>query len=138
MFCFVETIFIEMAKLKQSKKRRNILVPTIEWQGVHPQGVRCKSDAYYAKLSTRLANLIREMFGDDPDISDEEIKGIAIALCAYMEDKINGTQIWNSFMAIYREKFNRFYPFYDVEADDLMDDEPNKPDVRFLLWYNFN
>lgn len=138
MFCFVETIFIEMAKLKQSKKRRNILVPTIEWQGVHPQGVRCKSDAYYAKLSARLANLIREMFGDDPDISDEEIKGIAIALCAYMEDKINGTQIWNSFMAIYREKFNRFYPFYDVEADDLMDDEPNKPDVRFLLWYSFN
>lgn len=118
-----------------SKKPKNILVPTMEWQIIHPKGVICKSDAYYAKLSTRLANKLKEMFGEDYDITDEELKYLAIDLSAYLEDKINDINLWNSFIELYRAKFNRYYPFYEVNEDEILTDEPNLPDVKFLIWY---
>lgn len=123
--------------VKNSKSRKgskNILVPTVRWREVHPIGVACKSDAYYAKIATRLANMIRDMIGNAIDATDDDIVDVAIELAAYLEDKINGLNLWNAFMALYREKFGRGYPFYDVREEDLFDDEPNLPDLRFILW----
>lgn len=97
-------------------------------------GVVCKSDAYYAKVATRLANIIRDMIGNAVDATEDDIVDVAIEVVAYLEDKINGINLWNAFMALYREKFGPSYPFYDVSAEELFDDEPNLPDIRFILW----
>lgn len=119
---------------KLRKASKNILVPTVRWRDVHPMGVVCRSDAYYAKMAGRMAGMIRDMIGNAVEATEDDIVDVAVELAAYLEDKINGINLWNAFIALYREKFGRVYPFYDVREDELLDDEPNLPDVRFILW----
>lgn len=123
---------------KLRKASKNILVPTVRWREVHPMGVVCRSDAYYAKMAGRMAGMIRDMIGNAVEATEDDIVDVAVELAAYLEDKINGINLWNAFIALYREKFGRVYPFYDVREDELLDDEPNLPDVRFILWRAFD
>lgn len=125
-------------RTKSTRSKRNILIPITDWQLEHPIGVVCKSDAYYARLATRLANMLRVMIGHDYDISDEEIKVAAMDITAYFEDKLSGINLYNTFMTLYRERFGRFCPFYEVDESDWFDNEPNIPDIRFLLWWCLN
>ncbi|MEZ3590359.1 MAG: DUF3843 family protein [Muribaculaceae bacterium] len=128
-----------MANKKTTGASKKILVSARDWQEVHPLGLKCKSDGYYSILSTRLANMIREMIGDGYDIHSDDIKACAIELAAYLEDKLTGLNMWNAFIALYQERFGRRFPFYDdIAEDDMLSDEPNLPDVRFLLWRGIN
>ena len=92
---------------KLRKASKNILVPTVRWREVHPMGVVCRSDAYYAKMAGRMAGMIRDMIGNAVEATEDDIVDVAVELAAYLEDKINGINLWNAFMALYREKFGR-------------------------------
>lgn len=119
-------------------KARNIFIPVKDWREVHPMGVVCESDAYYAKLAGRIAGILKVMIGKGVDCTEEDLKTIAIDIVAYFEDKLNGINLYNAFLAAYRERFGRNCPFYDADPADLLDAEPNREDIRFLLWQRLN
>ena len=125
-------------KFKMFGKARNILVSVMEWREAHPKGVVCESDAYYAKFAGRIAGLLKVMIGKGGDCTENDLKAIAIDIVAYFEDKLNGINLYNAFLAAYRKRFGRSCPFYDADAADLLDDEPNREDIRFLLWQRIN
>lgn len=128
-----------MAKASKNKRdTRKYLVSTREWQESHPSGVVCESDIYYSRLATRIANEIGPVICEIDGMTDEDIKALAIELAAYLEDKVSGINLWNAFIGLYREKFHREYPFYDIEGEEMFADEPNMPDVRFIVWNAIN
>lgn len=125
-------------KKKIIKNKSKILVTTRDWVAVHPKDLHCAADPLYAQLSSRLANFLYGIVGDSDTVTKDDFKIIGIDLAAYLEDKINGINLWNSFISLYREKYGREYPFFDVKSEDLIPDEPNLPDIRFLLWRGFS
>lgn len=110
-----------------------------QWQSVHPAGLRCSSDSFYADVARFIANAMKTAFGNEnDDITDECFARTAIDLTAYLEDKINGLNLWNSFISLYKKEYGNDYPFYSIEDEEMYADEPNLPDVRFLLWRGLN
>lgn len=105
---------------------------------VHPTGMKLNSDVFYADLARFLAGSMKTAFGDNAGISDGCFAHTAITLAAYLEDKICGLNLWNSFLSLYRRDFKLEFPFYDVSDEELLPDEPNLPEVRFLLWRGLN
>ncbi len=118
--------------------KSKIIVPITLWREVHPSGLVCQSDSYYAKLAARFANLIKDRIGDDYPSTVEDFKQTGLDLAAYLEDKLSGINLWNSFIAAYMKRYGAEFPFYNVESEEMMDDEPNYSDVRFLLWRDLN
>lgn len=68
----------------------------------------------------------------------EDLTDIAVDIAAYFEDILSGTNVWKSFVLMYRKKYRRNFPFYQVCNANYFFDEPNLADVRFLLWNGFN
>lgn len=126
-----------MKSFKSKDKR--VLVSTREWKEGHPGGVNCESDTYYARLSTKLATLIMRYMGAENGIYENAVKKTAISLAAYLEDKVTGLNEWNAFLSLYQEACGRTFPFYnDVKAEELLADEINYPEVKYLLWRGIN
>lgn len=120
-------------------KDKKVLVSTLEWKECHPGGIDCESDAYYARLATSLATTINSRVGREPGITQVAVKATAEDIASYLEDKVTGMNMWNAFISLYQEEYERAYPFYDeVKKTDLIAAEPNYPDVRFLLWRGLN
>lgn len=117
---------------------KKLLVPAKEWRKVHPFGIECESDLYYAQLASDLATSIKKSISGALDIHDDDYKDIGINIAAYLEDKVSGLNIWNSFISLYKKEYGNGYPFYDIEGEEMFDDEPNFSDIRFLLWNGIN
>lgn len=117
-----------------AKKQTKITISAADWRIVHPADVKCKSDLYYAKLASRLANLVRGAINGSLDLVSEDYERIGIDLAAYLEDKVTGMNIWNAFISLYGKQMGDSFPFYDTECEEMFDDEPNYSDIKFLLW----
>lgn len=120
-------------------KDKKVLVSTLEWKNCHPGGLNCESDGYYSKLATTLATTINSRVGREPGITENAVKATARDIVAYLEDKVTGLNMWNAFISLYQEEYDRAYPFYnEVKQADLIAAEPGYADVRFLLWRGLN
>lgn len=124
------------------KERKNtgkkLFIPTVEWRHVHPVMMECASDMYYTQLSSTIATLLKNRIGDKLGFDNDEYKDLGITIAAYLEDKVSNLNIWNSFISLYRKKYDNSYPFYDIDGEEMYDDEPNFSDIRFLLWDSLN
>ncbi|MCM1348810.1 MAG: DUF3843 family protein [Firmicutes bacterium] len=120
------------------KKIKKILIPILEWKAVHLDSTRYDSDIFYASLARELANGMKIAFGSENGVSDKTLALTAIDLAAYLQDKVDGLNMWNSFIALYRKEYGREFPFYNVEGEEILNDEPNLSDIRFLLWRGLN
>lgn len=121
-------------KAKESKIKK-IFIPVNEWRKFHPIGLVCASDRYYTNLASQIATLVKSKLGDASDLTTEDYKYIGFAIAAYLEDKVTGLNMWNAFISLYRKKIGNDYPFYDIENEEMYDNEPNFSDIRFLVWY---
>lgn len=125
-----------MKRSKTDKFKANASFITIdEWRRVHPTAMKSSTDNYYAKVATRIYKLLKSQRFDAQEIQDDDLRRIAVDMAAYLEDKISGLNIWNSFIGLYRKMGLCDYPLYDISSEEMYDDEPNFSDVRFLLWY---
>mgnify|MGYP002523188825 CR=1 FL=1 len=61
-----------------------------------------------------------------------EIMAIKIAL--YFEDVICDGGMWRSFVTKHKELYGKSLPFFPVDEEDYMADEPHEEDVAYLLW----
>ncbi len=77
-------------------------------------------------------------------LDDEEIQSLACFLTSYFEDKVSGTNIFNSFIDANIELYNAPLPFCEVSntappedasVTECLEDAPNKLEVSFLIWY---
>lgn len=112
-----------------------ILISTHDWQFFHPDNCNDSSDPYYAQLATRLARQLLGRLGKGNEYATTNVaRQTAMWLTAYLEDKVSGLNIFNSFTSAYRKLMGRTFPFWDVDEDDLLPEEPSVPEVRFIIW----
>lgn len=109
------------------------------WLTFKPYDHQTTTDIYYLNicnevkqsiLKTKQASVLQSY----SDKYETEI--LACFLTSYFEDLISGTNIWNSFIRIYKSLYGKQLPFY--EMDDYYDEEINLPDICFLIWYFMN
>lgn len=60
-----------------------------------------------------------------------------LAVTGYFQDVVADCGVWRSFINECRRLYGRTLPFYDV-AEDYVDFELNREDLRFLLWYTLS
>lgn len=119
-------------------KIKKIFIPVNEWRRFHPIGLVCASDRYYTNLASQIASLAKSKIGNNSDFTTEDYKYIGFAIAAYLEDKVTGLNMWNAFISLYRKNIGNDYPFYDIENEEMYDNEPNFSDIRFLVWYEID
>lgn len=99
-----------------------------DWLQMHPYTAVQPSDAYFIELSNRLfgACTLR-------GLPESFRKKVALYAAAYLEDKISGLGLWQSFSAEHQKLYGSPLPFYPV-ASGYYPDEVNEADLRFLIW----
>lgn len=95
-----------------------------------------KTDPYYLDLANRLVEIAKSkhLF---PSYPEKVIERGALALVGYYQDVICDAGIWRSFITENRRLYGKTLPFYEA-AEDYMDYELNRDDVRFMVWYAFS
>jgi hypothetical protein len=53
---------------------------------------------------------------------------------AYFEDVISETRLFSTFTKQHEKMYGKKLPFYEI-SDDYLDDEINRQDILFLIWY---
>ncbi len=104
------------------------------WMKFRPYVKLSKTDGYYMKVANKIYNIL----ADDEFIlelyyDDDEIKSLACFLVSYLEDIVSGTNIWNTFVRLHKEKYDKYLPFYYEE--EYLINEVNVSDIKFLIWY---
>lgn len=114
---------------------RTYIITQQEFKRKHPKGMQAATDNDY----TRLANLLYELVKSQRigDITETEIRQVALNTALYMEDVVADTGIWRGFVTKHKELYGKYLPFYDIDERDYYLDEPNLQDVEFLLWMTF-
>ncbi len=92
------------------------------------------TDNYYTKIANSLYEIIWKIDDEkDCGFEDCEIEQFALASAAYFEDVVADLGIWRSFVTTCKDRFGKYLPFYELD-EEYYTDEPNKCDIRFLLW----
>ena len=120
------------------KSKQRIYNP--RWLQFHPYDAAASTDMYYTQLANQLLDEIDDIIDNgqfqDLIILNEEARiDIAIVLCCYFEDIISQTNIWKGVSLVFKEKTDRYVPFY--KCDDYAEDEINVEDIRFICWHHF-
>lgn len=111
---------------------KTIRIPAKAIAERHPLGVKCDTDAAYARFATDLADLLEKQ--NIEGFEGKNARELAIVLTMYYEDVISDFGVWHSFTTKMKELYGRFLPFYEVDEKEYFRDEPNNADVRFLIW----
>ena len=84
----------------------------------------------------RIANKVDDMLRSEPfcaELTNEEVKRMAIKLTLYFEDVVSEIGLWRSFVHLHKSLYCRTLPFY-YAGMDYNEDEPNIHDIQYLLW----
>ncbi len=111
--------------------KRNI-IPGVAIASRHPLGMKCDTDAVYARFASELADLLERQ--DVEGFEGSNVKELAIILTMYYEDVLSEIGVWKAFTDKMQELYGRYLPFFDVDEAHYYRDEPNVEDVRFLMW----
>lgn len=68
------------------------------------------------------------------DMDDGLVKAVALNLTLYFEDVLADAGIWRSFTDRMHELYGKYLPFYQIDEAEYLRDEPNLPDVMFIIW----
>ncbi len=109
------------------------------WLNYKPYVKQVISDSYYLKLCNKVCEAIYS-YKNNPNlniiIDNNAIEDFSCFITSYFEDLISGTNIWNTFIKLHEELYNKPLPFYDTV--DYCKNEINQHDISFLIWYYFN
>ena len=99
---------------------------------MHPKGMQCATDFYYAKVWNLL--LHRLLKNPKKEGLDEEIMiKLVLKTTLYFEDIICDSGLWHSFIEKYQALYGKTLPFYSFNGEYYAD-EPHIQDIRLLLW----
>lgn len=107
-------------------------IPQQEIKRHHPKGMPSHTDGEYIQLARDLLGRIKDC--DVADLTPQEQRDIAVNLALYYEDVLADAGIWRGFTDKMRALYGKPLPFYDVDNEDYMPDEPNIEDVQFIVW----
>lgn len=110
-----------------------------DWLLFKPYENQTLTDAYYLKLCNKIKQAILSEKTSSVFyvyINQEEIDSLACFLCAWFEDLISDTNIWNSFIRRHKQMYNKPLPFYNLS--EYYEEEINQQDICFLIWYFLN
>lgn len=112
---------------------KNIKIFSKDWLALHPYVQSTPVDSYYTNIANRIYDILvaTELINS---FEGDEAKQISIRMAAYFEDVISQTNIWRTFISGFKERYERYLPFFTT-SDHYYEDEANLEDVRFLLWH---
>jgi len=115
-------------------KPKRIFIQT--WLDLKPYKKQQPSDFFYLKLANDIKyKIATHSLGWDfmNKYSDDGINTLSCILASYLEDLVSKSNIWNTFIRLNKELYDKPLPFYDCV--DYVDEEINVEDVAFLIWY---
>jgi hypothetical protein len=109
-----------------------------QWLELKPYNKPRVTDSYYLKLSNEIKNsfFYPETMLLSRFLNPEELNLLACFLASWFEDVISGVGVWKTFLAMHKQHYGKVLPFFDTE--DYTEDEINREDVAFLVWYFLN
>lgn len=100
------------------------------------KGHRSSTDQYYHQLACRLAGLW-ESDGCFLSLPERARRAVVLAVVGYFQDIVADAGLWRSFTMMHNHLYGKPLPFYE-RADDYIDYELNRDDLRFLIWYTLD
>ncbi|MBN2613825.1 MAG: DUF3843 family protein [Bacteroidales bacterium] len=110
-----------------------------QWMVLKPYAKQVPTDFFYLNLSNKVKQAITysgQLLVFKKFIDNEGINKLSCFLTSYLEDLISGCGIWNTFVRLHNQLYQKPVPFYDTE--DYFEDEINPQDIFFLIWYYLN
>ncbi len=107
-------------------------IPQQEIKRHHPKGMASHTDGEYTQLASDLLQRIDAC--QVKDLTAQERRNIAVNLALYYEDILADAGIWRGFTDKMRALYGKPLPFYDINGDDYLPDEPHREDVQFIIW----
>ena len=109
------------------------------WLLFKPRNYSSPTDAYYLRVCNDVKKRLLK-WSDVPlfmeNLSEGDLDQLCCFLVCYFEDIISQTNLWRTFTRKHEELYGKKIPFYN--AKDYLEDEINKEDVSFLIWYYLN
>ncbi|MDR1984245.1 MAG: DUF3843 family protein [Prevotellaceae bacterium] len=117
-----------------NQKFNSTIVTRKDWQLFHPISSISAADVYYVNLCNKVLKIIKQSKIIYLLENKEEVKTLACVLVAYFEDVISETHLFSTFTKKHNEMYSMRLPFYEI-TEEYYDDEINRPDIAFLIWY---
>ena len=117
------------AKSKSNSNRKkpasaSNIIARLEFSETHFKAATLPTDFYYVGLANRLLAVIHKVMDDEVPGHLDMKKRMAITLACYVEDLVSGSGIWGAFMSLYRKKYKKRMPFYDINEHPFDDELP--------------
>lgn len=111
-----------------------------DWLLYKPYKTEDSVDLYYLKVANEIYERItkKKIRLLNLYVNNVQKKMLTCFLLCYFEDIISETNIWFSFKNKYKELYNKTLPFFKIDKKEYIDDEFNKEDIAFLVWYFIN
>lgn len=103
-----------------------------QWRQIHPFATPMSTDQYYAKLASRVAEILKRSLLNEAFETTEDLTDTAIRITAWFEDIISNLGIWRTVNEVCSKRHGKPLPFYDT--DSYYPNEPNIEDISLLLW----
>ncbi len=117
---------------KNERKMRKHFIPQLEIKNRHPRGMASYTDGDYSNFAVLLMEEIKK--ARIQDLTSNEQTEIALNLTMYYEDVMADAGIWRGFTDKVHELYGRYLPFYDLDPEKYVRDEPNLEDLQFIIW----
>lgn len=116
----------------------NLIV--IDWLVFKPYDTPNNVDLYYFKLAKKMKSIIKPNY--EAGFLSLDIEGHLNAFCCfltcYFEDKISRTNIYNTFVKLHTQLYERHLPFFDIEDEEYFVEDIYQEDIQVLIWYFLN
>ena len=92
-----------------------------------------ETDQHYLWIALRLARL----WDDSPwlrELEDDVRRDVVLAVTGYYQDVVADGGLWRSFVMLHSKRHGMPLPYYG-RAEDYVDYELNRDDVRFVIWW---
>jgi hypothetical protein len=110
-----------------------------DWLNLKPYSNQVSTDLYYLNLSNEVKKILLGPLGQTIFRIIEnksELNQMACFLTSYLEDLVSGTNIWNAFVRLHENMYEKLIPFHDT--GDYFEGEVNEQDIAILIWYYLN
>lgn len=98
----------------------------------HPYNRHYSTDTEYANIANKLVMALLKV--NTRNVTMKEVLQYSLVITLYFEDVVADAGIWRSFVQTHKQMYGRLLPFYDVDEDSYMADEPHVEDIKLLLW----
>jgi hypothetical protein len=109
-----------------------------DWLNYKPYDRHSNEDTQYLEIANKINKVLLKVsfLKNQIHLSEEDIVELSVFLTCYLEDLVSDTNVWNTFISIHKEKYNKHLPFYNTT--NYLEGEVNHIDIKFLIWYFLN